>query len=73
MQDYGKYLSFGLQLVVLLCMGVFGGLYVDRKYGHSPWGVLGGFIIALAVIVYNFVVLVKDLENKEKEHGSDQK
>ncbi len=73
MREYGKYLSFGLQLVVVLCLGLFGGQYFDKKHQTSPLWTLVGFGVSYLVIVWNFVILVRDLDNKDKDHGFDKK
>lgn len=39
---YARYSSLGLQFTGLLAAFVFGGYWLDDRYGWSPWGTLLG-------------------------------
>jgi F0F1-type ATP synthase assembly protein I len=50
-----RYSGVGLELA-----GAIGGLalvgyWIDRRYGTSPWGILGGVVIGLVGGLYNMV------------------
>ena len=56
-QSWGKYLSYGLQMVVGVLLGLFVGQWVDRKLHSDPWGLLVGVTLGLASGMY---LLIKD-------------
>jgi hypothetical protein len=43
-----------------------GGRWIDRHYGTSPWGLLGGVLISIiltsVMLVQKFAKMVKDIE-----------
>jgi len=53
------YLGIGFDLVVPLLVGVFGGRWLDRRVGTTPWLVLVGAVLGAAagmLSVYRRVV-----------------
>ena len=51
----GLYSGVGIQLVILIVMGLFGGSFLDRKLGTTPWLLLGGVVFGTATGFYNLV------------------
>ena len=47
--------SEGMQLAVTLLLFIFIGLALDRKFGASPWFMLGGSLLGIAVGLYGFL------------------
>jgi F0F1-type ATP synthase assembly protein I len=45
----------GTQLAVSVLLGVFAGYYLDRRWGSSPWGLLAGATLGLAIGLYGFL------------------
>ncbi|MEM7588940.1 MAG: AtpZ/AtpI family protein [Myxococcota bacterium] len=37
--------SVGLEVVLSVAVGIFAGLWIDKRYQSSPWGLLGGACI----------------------------
>lgn len=56
-QGWGKYLGYGLQMVVGVLLGLVVGQWVDRKLHSDPWGLLTGVMLGLASGMY---LLIKD-------------
>lgn len=55
--NWGKYLGYGLQMLVGVLLGVIVGQWIDRKYGTDPWGVFAASMLGLASGMY---LLIKD-------------
>lgn len=43
----------GLSFVLALVIGVAGGVWLDRQFGTSPWGLLVGFALGVAAGILN--------------------
>jgi len=56
-QNWGKYLGIGLEIAVGVALGYLIGVWVDRRWNSSPWGVLAGTMIGLAGGLY---LLIRD-------------
>jgi hypothetical protein len=41
-----RLVGLGGQFLVALLAGVFGGSWLDRRFGVGPWGMLGGLLFA---------------------------
>jgi F0F1-type ATP synthase assembly protein I len=63
-QDWGKYLGYGLQMLVGVLLGLFGGRWVDDKLHTDPWGLLIGVTLGLASGMY---LLIKDAIRMNKD------
>ncbi len=65
----------GLELGVGVGLGVFGGMYLDRKLDTSPWLMLAGLILGVASGFYNLYRLAmaseEDSGNPPGENGSE--
>ncbi|MEM7403418.1 MAG: AtpZ/AtpI family protein [Myxococcota bacterium] len=49
--------AVGLEIVLSITVGIFAGLWLDKRYHTAPWGLLGGGLIgamaaARALIVF---------------------
>ena len=64
------YSQMGLQLALTAGLGVFLGLWADRRWGGSPWGLLAGLFlgagVGLTVFILEAMKFSRD-EDKEKE------
>jgi ATP synthase protein I len=49
----GALSTVGLSFVLALAIGVGGGVWLDRHFGTSPWGFLGGFVLGAAAGILN--------------------
>jgi len=50
--------SIGFELAV----PVFGGYWLDGKYGTAPWFALAGALVGIFLAVQSFRQLIRDLE-----------
>ena len=44
-----QFVGLGFELAVPLLAGLFGGQWLDRRYGTAPWLLLAGVIVGAAV------------------------
>jgi ATP synthase protein I len=49
----GKVLSLGFQFAAAIMLCGYAGLWADREFGTSPWGVLVGALIGFAAGFYS--------------------
>lgn len=50
MQDAGPYIGLAWQMLSAIVVFGGGGLWLDRRFGWTPWGVLGGMGLACVAI-----------------------
>ncbi len=65
-QDHLVIAGLGIQFAVIMCMGTFGGYYLDKKIGSLPFLTLGGSALAFALAIYIVIRSAKTYVNKEK-------
>ena len=60
---YGRFSGVAFQMGLLICMGTFGGIYLDKILKLSPLftliGSLGGIALAIYVVVKDFIIKKK--------------
>jgi F0F1-type ATP synthase assembly protein I len=56
---YLRFLHLGTQLAITLVLGVFGGRWLDGRWGTGPWLTVVG---ALAGIAVGMAVLIREVE-----------
>lgn len=60
--------ELGYSIVVPLVLFALGGRFLDKKLGTSPWLLLGGIVISIAItsfIVYKKVMTVINKVNRQ--------
>jgi len=71
-----RYSGIGLELAGATAGLALVGYWIDRQFGSSPWGLLGGVVIGIVGGLYNFVresldaireARTEDAENKGPE------
>jgi F0F1-type ATP synthase assembly protein I len=62
--NWGKYLSYGLQIAAGVTLGALVGNWLDHKFNWSPWGILVGCMLGLASGMY---LLIKDALKMNKD------
>jgi len=67
MMAVGVYGAVGFQLVASILIGVFGGQWLDKKFGSQPWLMIAGLFLGVGAGFYNLfrVVVWKSQKNKE--------
>jgi ATP synthase protein I len=59
MKAMGLMTSITSQLVGFILVGIFGGMWLDKKSHLSPLFLIIGLLLGLFVGVYNTIVLIK--------------
>lgn len=62
--NWGNYLSYGLSIAIGVGLGVLVGGWLDKRYGWTPWGLVGGGMLGLASGMY---LLIKDALRMNKD------
>ncbi|AKX95244.1 hypothetical protein MTHERMOG20_15220 [Moorella thermoacetica] len=73
--DYARYtnmaFSFGITLTAGVLLGFYGGSWLDRRLGTSPWLMLAGVLLGIGTgfhsIFSELRALEKDLKNRETD------
>lgn len=55
--DWGKGLSYGMEVGVGVAVGYFGGHWLDHRFGLAPWGTVVGLMVGCGAGMY---LLIKD-------------
>jgi len=69
MKAYGKYGSLGLELLLSMAVGYYGGAWIDGKLG-TRWVALVGFLLGCYA---GFRALFKAAKRMEKDIANDEK
>lgn len=48
------YVGLGVELIIPVLVGVFGGAWLDRRFGTTPWLVVAGSLLGIAAGFLNF-------------------
>jgi F0F1-type ATP synthase assembly protein I len=64
LRDYAKYSGLGIQMAVSLGLPLYGGYWLDDRYGSSPWGILAGIALGLLSIFSLLYKLTIQSKNK---------
>lgn len=65
-QDHLLIAGLGIQFAVIMCIGAFGGYYLDKKFDFLPMFTLAGSAIAFALAIYIMYTSAKVYVNKDK-------
>jgi F0F1-type ATP synthase assembly protein I len=78
-----RYSGVGLELAGAMAGLAFIGYWIDKRFGTSPWGILGGVVIGLGGGLYNLVresleavreaKVDDDLANEEARGSEDRR
>lgn len=70
----GSYGTIGLELVLCILVGLFGGRWLDGKFGTEPWLAVLGFFFGLAAgakaIWRGYKEMQAATEREEREEGN---
>lgn len=66
-QDHLLIAGLGIQFAVIMCIGSFGGYYLDKKLGTLPVFILTGSALAFALALYIMVRSAKAYVDKEQK------
>ena len=65
------YSTIGIQLAAILLLFLFGGHWLDERYGSSPWFVLLGTLIGMGAGFYNLMKSLSELDRMLKKSSED--
>lgn len=71
---YGQYIALGTHIAASMIIPVIAGMYVDNRWGSSPWGVIIGALIgfgAMISIVLRLAAQTGTNQYMEKRKKSD--
>ena len=66
-EDHILIAGLGIQFAVIMCIGAFGGYYLDKKFGTMPIFILAGSALAFALAIYIMVRSAKAYVYKGKK------
>ncbi len=70
----GGYGTLGMEIVLSFLIGVFGGKWLDERYGTTPWLFLGGValgaVLSIKAIARAMKLMRQVAEREEREQGN---
>jgi len=58
-RELAYYSSLGFSIAIAIFIGLFGGVYLDGKFGTKPWMTLIGLMFGIAAGFKNIALAVK--------------
>lgn len=71
-KDFALISTLGIEFAIIMCLGAFGGLWLDRKLNTFPWFILVGSMLGFALALFVLISHAKAATRKEN-NGSKQK
>jgi hypothetical protein len=76
LKDFGRYGTVGIELIVAMAFGYYGGRWIDQKVGAGGWitgiGALFGVVVGFYSIWRAAQTMERDvLRAEKKERGED--
>ncbi|MGD8251537.1 MAG: AtpZ/AtpI family protein [Desulfobacterales bacterium] len=59
LKEMAYFSSIGLQLALSIFIGLFAGIYLDRRFDTSPWLTLVGLLMGIAAGFRNIGLAIK--------------
>lgn len=70
----GGFGTLGLEFIISILIGLFGGQWLDNRFGTTPWLMWLGLAFGIAMCVsatFRALKLMRaDAEREEREHGN---
>ena len=63
---YAGLFAWGFNTAAALVLGIWGGGYLDRRWGTAPWMGLTGVLLAVVVSLYSLVREVLRVESRDR-------
>lgn len=48
LRKVAPYLTLGIQIMLAFVVPIVAGVFVDQRYGWTPWGILTGIVLGFA-------------------------
>lgn len=65
-KDFALISTLGIEFALIMCLGTFGGYYLDKKLSTYPWFLLVGAALGFALALSVLVMHAKAATLKEK-------
>lgn len=69
-KDFALSTALGIEFALIMCLGTFGGWWLDKKLNTFPWFILIGSMLAFALAIF---VLVKHAKAATREKNNINK
>lgn len=66
-----RWSSVGIQLVISVLLGYWGGTWLDEKFGTEPWLSYIGMLLGMTAALYDMVILTKKTVKALQDDTSD--
>lgn len=68
-----RYSHLGMQFAISFGLPVFGGIYLDKKWGLSPLGVILGAFLGFGIALYQLIKNAQELERAMQKEEDEAK
>ncbi len=74
---YGEYIALGTHIAASMIVPVVIGIYVDKKWNLSPWGVIIGALLGFGSMISIVIKLAaktgkSEYKDRKKQAGDDK-
>jgi ATP synthase protein I len=56
----GKYGTIGVEITAIVIMSLFGGQWLDSRFGTAPWCFIGGAAVGLGALIRLMVRVARE-------------
>jgi len=67
LRETAPLLGLGIQFALVVLIGVGVGWWVDKRFDLSPWGILVGGVLGIAMAFYHFIRAVLKYTDHPKD------
>lgn len=72
LQAAQPYVGMVWKLLGGAAVGVMGGMWVDKQFGTTPWGVVGLSVVGISIGFYAFIRAALRMGEKSRYQGPKQ-
>ncbi len=66
-KDFALISTLGIEFALIMCLGTFGGYYLDKKLNTFPWFLLVGAVIGFAFAMFILIAHAKAATRAENK------
>ncbi|MCC5926306.1 MAG: AtpZ/AtpI family protein [Bacteroidetes bacterium] len=70
--QYGDYLGLGIQIAASMVMPLLLGVWLDKRYGSSPWFTLAGALFGIFSIFGIVLKIAFTANNQSSQRNKDR-
>lgn len=67
LKELGPYMNLGIQLIIPIILGVFGGKWLDEEYDTKPLWIVTLSVLGIIIGLYSFIKTVIKENDKLKK------